>query len=262
MTTRAVYPLVLLISASSGWAWGPEGHSLVARIAETQLTPAARARIAAILAPGQTIISIASWADDVRRSRPETATWHYIDIPIHQKHLDLARDCPQGNCVLAKIAEMRQKLMNAATPMDQQREALMYLVHFIGDMHQPLHCSDNDDKGGNAVKVALHERPTNLHSVWDSGLLGRLPPADQLFPNLSEESLRRRKKYAKGTVTKWAEESHRSAQKVIYGKLPKVNTEEPMALTAQYERTADVLIREQLEKAGVRLAAVLNDTLR
>lgn len=262
MTTRVVYPLVLLIGASSCWAWGPEGHSLVARIAETQLTPAARARIAAILAPGQTIISIASWADEVRRSRPDTATWHYVDIPIQQKHLDLSRDCPEGNCVLAKIAEMRKKLMNPATPIEQQREALMYLVHFVGDMHQPLHCSDNDDKGGNSVKVALYERQTNLHSAWDSGLLGRLPPADQLFPELSEESRRRRKKYAKGTVTKWAEESHRSAQKVIYGKLPKVNAGGAMALTAQYERTADVVIREQLEKAGVRLAAVLNDTLR
>lgn len=97
----------LFVSSVTALAWGPEGHSLIARIADAQLTPAARARVAAILAPGQTMASIASWADEVRRSRPDSAPWHYVDIPIDQPHLDMARDCPKGDCIIAKIADVR-----------------------------------------------------------------------------------------------------------------------------------------------------------
>jgi hypothetical protein len=259
---RPATVVALFASSVTAVAWGPEGHSLVARIADEQLTPAAHARVAAILAPGQTMASIASWADDVRRSRRETAPWHYIDIPIDQPHLDMVRDCPKNDCVIAKIADLRKTLLNPATPAGEQREALMFLVHFIGDMHQPLHCADNKDQGGNGVHVVFHERQTNLHSAWDSGLLSRLAPADELFPVLSAESLRRKKKWSKGTVEQWAEQSHRAAQKVVYGRLPKVAPGTPAVLDAQYEKIAGPLIREQLEKAGVRLAAVLNETLR
>ncbi|MBZ5622652.1 MAG: S1/P1 nuclease [Acidobacteriia bacterium] len=210
-------------------AWGPEGHSLVARIADAQLTPATRARVTAILAPGQTMASIASWADEARRTRADTAPWHFIDIPISQSHLDMARDCPKNACIIAEIADLRKTLEDPATPADRQREALMFLVHFIGDMHEPLHCSDNNDRGGNSVRVVFFQRQTNLHSVWDSGLLGRLAPADQLFPVWSRESARRAKKWSKGTVEQWAEQSHKAAQKVVYGRLPKAPAGTAMA---------------------------------
>jgi hypothetical protein len=219
-------------------------------------------RVAAILAPGETLSSVASWADEVRRSRSETAPWHYVDIPIDQPHLDMARDCPKNDCVVAKIADLRKTLLNPATPAGEQREALMFLVHFIGDMHQPLHCADNQDRGGNGVRVVFHERQTSLHSVWDSGLLSRLAPADELFPALSKESMRRKKKWRKGTVEQWAEQSHQAAQKVVYGRLPKVAAGTPVPLDDEYEKIADPLIREQIEKAGARLAEVLNKTLR
>jgi hypothetical protein len=259
---RSVAVVALFASGVTALAWGPEGHSLVARIADAQLTPAARARVAAILAPGQTMASIASWADEVRRSRPDTAPWHYIDIPIDQPRLNMARDCPKGDCVIAKIADLRKTLLNPATPAAEQREALMFLVHFIGDMHQPLHCSNDGDRGGNGVRVVFHDRQMNLHSVWDSGLLSRLAPADELFPALSEESMRQRKKWRKGTVEQWAEQSHQAAQKVVYGLLPKVPAGTPIPLDAEYEKIAGPLVREQIEKAGARLAAVLNKTLR
>src|SRR5579871_4204264 len=104
--------VALFLSCATALAWGPEGHSLVARIAEAQLTPAARARVTSILAPGQTMASIASWADEVRRSRPDTANWHFVDIPISQAHLDMARDCPKDDCVVGKIADLRKTLLN------------------------------------------------------------------------------------------------------------------------------------------------------
>ena len=206
--------------------------------------------------------SIASWADEIRRSRPETAGWHFVDIPIDQPHLDMARDCAKGDCVIAEIAALRKKLLDPATPADQQRESLMFLIHFVGDMHQPLHCSDNNDKGGNTVQVVFFERQTNLHSLWDSGMLSRLAPADQLFPKLSEESSRRRKKFAKGTVEQWAEQSHHEAQKVAYGRLPKVAAGAPVPVGTPYEKMADPVILQQLEKGGARLASILNELFR
>ena len=84
-------------------AWGPEGHNLVARIAEAQLTPAAHARVMEILGPNVTMASVSSWPDQVRRQRQETSHWHYVDIPINQPRLDFARDCAKDDCVVAQI---------------------------------------------------------------------------------------------------------------------------------------------------------------
>jgi hypothetical protein len=243
-------------------AWGPEGHALIALIAEAQLTPAVHARVAEILGPGVTMASVASWADQIRRARPETGTWHYIDIPIDKPRLDMARDCPHGDCVIAKIEDFRKVLADPSTPAPARREALLFLIHFVGDMHQPLHCANNNDKGGNDVHVQFLGQPSNLHSVWDSGLLGRMGTEEQLFPALSQESARREKKFAKGTVEDWAEQSHNAAVKIVYGKLPQAAPGQPVVLDAAYEQAADPLIRLQIEKAGARLARVLNEALK
>src|SRR5271165_2758994 len=107
---RKMTILAALGSAIPALAWGPEGHNLVARIAEAQLTATARARIIEILGPGVSLASISNWADQVRPNRPETAPWHYVDIPIDKPHLDLARDCPGGNCILTRIGEFRAQV--------------------------------------------------------------------------------------------------------------------------------------------------------
>jgi nuclease S1 len=259
-------PILFLSLAAIGlpaFAWGPEGHSLVARIAEAQLTPAVRARVLEILGPGKTMPSVASWADEVRRARAETGPWHYVDIPNDKKHLDMERDCAKGDCVISALSRLRQTLRDPASTPDQRREALMFIIHFVGDMHQPLHSSDNKDRGGNSVQLTFHDRKTNLHSLWDSGLLGRLEPEDQLFPALSAESAKRRKKFGHGTVTAWAEESHKEGVKTVYGKLPKpVNATTPIDIPPAYETAADPLLRLQLERAGARLAYVLNTDLK
>lgn len=243
-------------------AWGPEGHALVARIAESQLTPAARAKIAVILGPDVTLVSISSWADQIRRTRPNSGPWHYIDIPIDKSHADMARDCSNNDCVVAQI-ELDKKLVgDPATPALQRKEALMFLVHFIGDMHQPLHSSDNKDKGGNDVKVTFHDQPANLHTIWDTRLLAGMGKEEDLFPVLLKEAEKHKKKWSRGTPADWAEESHKLAQKIVYGKLPRVAAAAPEPLNSDYEKAADPLIRKQIEKAGDRLARTLNETLK
>jgi hypothetical protein len=255
--------IAILCGSLPAFGWGPEGHSLVARLAAAHLTPAAAARVAEILGPNDTLASISSWPDQIRRERAATGPWHYVDIPIDQPHLDMARDCPKGECVLAKIEDFKKVVVDPAATAVQRREALMFLVHFVGDMHQPLHCSDNKDKGGNDVKLDFFGKNSNLHSAWDSGLIGRMGKEDELFTRFSSDLTRKRaNKWGKGTVEEWAEQSHKIAQKVVYGKLPKAAAGGPVKLDAAYERVADPVIKSQIEKAGARLAALLNVTLR
>jgi hypothetical protein len=252
----------ILCGSLPAFGWGGEGHSLIARIAWVQLTPAVKARVSEILGPNVTIQSIASWADTVRNQRRETGPWHYIDIPIDKPHLDMARDCPKGDCVISKIEDFQKVLKDPATAPVQRREALMFLVHFVGDMHQPLHCSDNNDQGGNKVQVKFGDRPGNLHSLWDSGLLGKMPKEDVLFAEYSADSAKHAKSWSKGTVEDWAEQNHKVAQKVTYGKLPKVPAGAPEPIDATYEKKADPVVKIQIEKAGARLARVLNEALQ
>ena len=255
--------IAVLCGSLPAFAWGPEGHSLVARLAAAHLTPAAAARVAQILGPGSTLESVASWADQVRRERAATATWHYVDIPIVKPRLDMARDCPKGGCVIAKIEDFEKVVVDPAVTDVQRREALMFLVHFVGDMHQPLHSSNNEDKGGNDVKLDFFGRNSNLHSVWDSGLLGRIGQEDELFARFSSDlTPKMARKWGKGSVEEWAGQSHKAAQKVVYGKLPKAPAGATVKVDAAYERLADPVIKDQIEKAGARLAMVLNTTLR
>jgi hypothetical protein len=260
---RGLAVTVAICTTLPAFGWGPEGHSLVARLAAAHLTPQATARVAEVLGQGNTMQSIASWADQVRRDRAPTGPWHYVDIPIDKPHFDMARDCPKGDCVIAKIEEFQRTVVDpAATPV-QRREALLFLIHFVGDMHQPLHCSDNKDKGGNDVKLDFFGRPSNLHSMWDSGLLGRIGQEDALFAKLSKDLTNRRaRKWGKGSVSSWADQSHKVAQAVVYGKLPKPPAGSDIKVDASYEQLADPVIQQQIEKAGARLAMVLNTTLR
>ncbi|HXS98530.1 MAG TPA: S1/P1 nuclease [Candidatus Limnocylindrales bacterium] len=255
--------LFLLIGSTCAFGWGNEGHALVARIAWAEMTPEAKAQVEAILGPGVSMESIASWADDVRRARPESGSWHFVDIPIDKPHMDMARDCKDGACIVAAIARFRAVLSDPNADAVKRKEALMFLVHFVGDMHQPLHCSNHDDKGGNGVRVVLYDKPGNLHSAWDSGFLAKMGPADQLYPGMLKEAEKHRKKWSKGNVEKWAEESHKLAVKITYGKLPAAGAADaPRTLGAIYEQQADPVIREQIEKAGDRLAKFLDDTLQ
>ena len=257
---RRVTLLLLPFCSIPGFAWGPEGHRLVARIAGQMLTPAAAARVSATLAPGETITALSSWADEVRNIRKETEPWHFIDIPIDSAGLDMQRDCPPAGCVIREIAGFRKQWRDESLSPAARREALLFLVHFVGDMHQPLHCANNHDRGGNEVTVAFEGTRVNLHHLWDSVLLDRMPPEDQLFAALRRAiTPAERAAWSGGSVESWAQESFEAARQVVYGGLPKVERGETLQLGEDYQRMAEPVIRQQLEKAAVRLSAILNE---
>jgi len=250
----------LLLTASSALAWGPEGHRDVAAIAEKNLKPETLAAIKAMFGPYDTLAAISVWADDIREERPDTGPWHYIDIPLSASGLDMNRDCREGNCVVGKIHEFKAVLKNKSADPALRRDALKFLVHFVGDLHQPLHCEDNGDQGGNKVQVIFFGQPMNLHAVWDSGILHlekfyglklaaelnrRITPAEKAV-------------WARGTVEDWAMEGHALAVQVAYGKLPHGSTPN---LGDEYFNAALPVVELQIEKAGIRLAGILNQVL-
>src|SRR5690242_1685437 len=125
---RGLALLALMACSMPGFAWGPEGHRLVAGLAQEMLTPEAAKRVQATLAPGEAIAAMASWADEVRNARKDTQSWHFIDIPIDSAGLNMQRDCPAEGCVLSKIMEFRKQWRDPAVAPEQRREALLFLV--------------------------------------------------------------------------------------------------------------------------------------
>jgi hypothetical protein len=268
--TLAVGALVALTPASHALAWGAEGHAVVADIAEAHLTDAARLQVRALLeAEGKTNLDqVSSWADMVRLQRRETGPWHYVDIPLAADGYDPARDCAGGQCVVAKIDDFTAVLAASKAISTERVEALKWVVHFVGDVHQPLHAEDDGDKGGNAVPVVGFGKRANLHSIWDTALIeaddrDETDLAKKLDARITPQMI---KQWSGSTPAAWAVESHRIAQTVGYGMLettPVAGVKpEPEVIDAAYREAATKAIELRLEQAGIRLAAALNQALR
>ena len=157
------------------WSWGRAAHELVARVAEERLTPAAHEQVRVLL-HGAALAAVADWADVIRDQRPETKRWHFVDIPRQHRRYDAQHDCRlkrTGDCAIAAIARMQRVLADRHAAAEARTEALKFLVHLVADLHQPMHCIDDHDGGGNDVRVRFFGKPTNLHAVWDRELVNR-----------------------------------------------------------------------------------------
>lgn len=281
MMTRVTFLLLLvsvpLLLPGRASAWGSLGHQVVADLAQDMLTPAARAQAAALLGPpsgggsGGAAFSLASvsvWADDIKSLRPETRPWHYVTLQLAEPGFKARRafgnpaDSP--NVVTAYEAQMAV-LRNAQADRYAREEALKWVVHLVGDLHQPLHVGEDRDKGGNLAKVKVGRRTRNLHEVWDYVLLERLNlPGDTLRARLGRAlaadtaSLAR---IARGGVVDWVDEAHAKTRDcyLLHGKPLKKGIAQSLDRT--YLRPATLVALEQLKVAGVRLAQSLNQAL-
>lgn len=175
MTRPTLLLLLLCAIAPPALGWGRDGHRIAAGLAERQLTPAARREVARLLAgePEPTLPGVANWADEVRKSDPgdRGARWHYVNFRGGDCRYAPPRDCPDGDCVIAAIERATRTLADRSRPDAERRDALKLLVHFITDVHQPLHSSPRADKGGNDYQVSIAGRGSNLHAVWDRELV-------------------------------------------------------------------------------------------
>ncbi len=258
-------------------AWGGQGHRLVGLIAAGRLAPVAAKNVAWLL-DGQTLADVASWADSITADQVQTSYWHYLNIPPDASGYDRDRDCPRQpgvaagsrgdrwrDCVVDRIAFWEERLGDAKLDRADRATALKFVVHFIGDLHQPFHAL-GVGRGGNDVKVRVFGQancsndankpvPCNLHSVWDSRLIARRSLDDASYV----KELRRlidSKRFGSqpaGTPAQWAEQSFRLAKEALVK--PDTNIDE-----GSYRRHITV-IDERLALGGVRLAAVLNRVL-
>jgi hypothetical protein len=263
--TRAIALLTALAvvstSTSTAFAWGPQGHRVIAKVAEERLTPAAKAAIKELLLPGDTLPDVANWADkEGHDAVPDSANWHYINVPVGDKKFDpklIRRD----DNVVVQIKHFRKVLADKSKPKQDRQRALLFLVHFVSDIHQPLHVGDNNDRGGNLTQVQFFNEGTNLHRLWDSDLIHKLGGNDRAWTNRIEKQITPEtiKEWSRGTVDDWADESLQIA-KLAYRQAPA--DKQPFAsgviLGEPYLKRAEPLLKEQMARAAVRVANELN----
>jgi hypothetical protein len=248
---------LLLLPNPHAWAWGNEGHRIIADIAWDHLTPATRENLQQFL-EGDDLASISTWADDIRPDRPETGPWHYVNIPPGSGGYD-PKDCPNDNCVVTQINKFAQILGDPSQPFVARGEALKFLVHFVGDLSQPLHATA-DARGGNDVPVTAFgaaqcgNRPCNLHSVWDNELIAHTGLGEQRYVKQLEKMIKADHVQAGADdPVAWANDSLQLAKQAWVQ--PQSDIDE-----AYYQRERPV-VDQQLALAGLRLARLLNKEL-
>jgi hypothetical protein len=288
---------LLGLTASPAWPWGQQGHRVVAKVAAKNLSPAARQKLAAILQTGDAgleaaMAAAATWPDEINKAATQTGDWHFVDVPISLP-FSLIGLCSNHDCVVDQIVQMVTRLQmnmqgfklkapaSPARPVSSEEAA--FLIHFVGDIHQPLHAANNGDRGGNCVNLTTPishpapERPTTeLHAVWDVDVvlaafqdLGA--PNDE--DNAATKLFQRYKSAAPGdwekaTVQDWARESNDLAKKDIYQKLGIPNRTAtagqcavgitPVTIDQPYLSGAAPDAEQQLMRAGIRLSDMLN----
>lgn len=269
--TIALIGLCLVVSGASH-AWGGYGHRVTGYIAESLLTPAARNQTAALL-QNATLADAAVYMDLQRKQLderwPESDRWHYDNRPVCEGQA--TNYCKQENCATAQIERFRRILADSNAAGEDRALALRLLVHMLADIHQPVHMADNGDRGANDVYIRLHpqDEPLRLHEALDSEFLRPLTgkqSARRYANALTTQYRNRFKDWRRGDVARWADESHQLAAKEVYGRLPgfacNLRTREVIELPAEFSERARDYLPQQLAKAGVRIAAVLNRTLR
>ncbi|MCY7353769.1 MAG: S1/P1 nuclease [Lysobacter sp.] len=267
----------LLLVAPLAHAWSALGHRLVGELASRHLTPAADAEVRLLLAgePDPTLAGVAVWADTLRDSDPArfkaTSTWHYVNTPPGQCDYLPERDCPGGNCVVGAIERQRAVLADRRQSIAARRDALKFLVHFVGDVHQPMHANNHADKGGNDYQISLRTaiQPeayarsryvdgvmgTNLHAIWDFYVLAErgltLPQYAQRldalpWPPMPDGPL--------SPPVAWAGESCRLiGARGLYPDSHKMDRSYPDAMRP--------LAEQRVRQAAYRLSVLLNETL-
>lgn len=237
--------LVVLAAGTTGLALagGEEGHQAIAAIATGSLIEPAKRQVTALLAndaTGRDLISVAIWPDRVRLQRPETAHWHFVKIPISANGYLVGQDCKSGDCVVEQSGVMYTRVADKRLATPVRAEALKFLLHIVGDIHQPLHSADNIDRGGNAVTVRLENTTANLHKVWDTLIIRSI---DTDRESLAREIITTQ---IKGTdfqtwsrnlePAPWASEAFAIAKTKIFGPLGGVagTPDAPIILPATY----------------------------
>jgi hypothetical protein len=268
----------LLTSTRTGLAWGEAGHATVAEIAGHYLSKKAKANVRRLLGPGaHEMAAVASWADEIRdNGRPETYNWHVVEIPPDAAGYDRVRDCRNDDCIVEKIKEFVRVIGDRGAARTERVEALKFLIHFVGDLHMPLHAYAplNHPKG---TWVRIGGLTDKLHLWWDWGWwdlafeeeFGTEPiqVAKTLVAQITADE---RQAWMAGTPEDWANESFKLASDFVtaHGLLAAVREDNhsgdaPIVLPRSVlDSEMKPVVVQRLKMAGVRLAWLLNEAFK
>jgi nuclease S1 len=261
---------LLVFTSTLLFAWGFKGHQVIGDIARNHLNTTARQNLQALLG-NDDLASISTWADEVRGQRPESYGWHFVDIP-RDATFSQERDCYQPdekrptskedhhNCVVDRITMFRDVLADTKASQQDRIEALKWVVHFVGDIHQPMHAIA-DARGGNDIHISefgstqCGQYQCNLHAEWDSGLIEHTGRSEQEYVAYLEKMIAGQNLQARagGTPADWANESLSLAKRAWI-------RDGGEADEAYYQRNIGI-VDERLALAGLRLASLLNEAL-
>lgn len=271
--TRLYFPrwcfgfLLVLLAQNGALAWGEFGHRRIAALAETLLTETARSEVTRLLGAGDDLVSVATWADEIRGGRPETKPWHYITLQVRGPQIEIGRaDSPN---VVTELN--RQILVLGARGDDKARaEALRWVVHLMADLHQPLHCGEDHDRGGNETQVRIGRRKVGFHQAWDYTLVEKTGlDENAIMERLMDSVTARERLHAgylrglgSGDASAYAKESHAFAvQAYARQGRPILGRGRAVELSAEEVAWSQKVILDQWLKAGVRLAGAINRSL-
>lgn len=272
--------LFLTLAPSPALAWWEYGHESVATVAMHEVKPQTRLEILRLLrhsalletptCPARTIEQASVWADCIKTLKDRFSyaySWHYMDADVC-KPFDPTPSCKDGNCVTAQIERNARLLKDRKLPLRERVMALAFLVHFVGDLHQPFHVGDRGDQGGNGFKVDYGAiKNSNIHTIWDGYLADRgisQPPAGPRAI-LAAVPAAERVAISQGKVEDWARESWQIAHDDGYGALLRdacdpIPARRPVMDEATVERLVPV-VRRQIASGGIRLARLLDEAL-
>ncbi|TDR40416.1 S1/P1 nuclease [Tahibacter aquaticus] len=252
-----LFAVAALAASAPLLAWGPIGHRTVAGLAQEHLSPAVQKQVRQLLEPDNesTLVDVATWADDLRDTDParyrSTGKMHYVNFASGQCSYVPQRDCRKGECVVAAIERYEKILGDRSRPRAERADALRFVVHFIADVHQPLHASFKRDKGGNTVQLRYGRENWNLHGVWDSLLL---KSAGLRWPDYVRRLAPGVKPADRTGPAQWAEESCRVVRDE--GVYPEGNSIDEAYLARELP-----VAERRMQLAAARLDAVLERVL-
>jgi len=242
-----------IINANNIPDWGSTGHRIIGVIAEKHLTKKVKKQIDKLL-QGQSLAFVSTYGDDIKSDSKYNKfyTWHYVNFPFNSKYEDSDKN-PKGD-IVSGINKCITMLKDKNTSQEDQVFYLKFLVHLIGDLHQPLHVGRGEDKGGNDIQVRWHNKGTNLHRVWDSNMIESWNMSyTELANNTRDLSKQQIQSIQKGTVLDWTYESQKLAIQVYKS----AAIGEKLGYKYSYNHFGTV--QSQLQKSGIRLAKILND---
>ena len=254
-TLLSLFAFILSVALLS---WGVTGHRAIGKIAADHLSAQAKAAVHDLIGD-TTLADVSTWPDEVR-SQPayrHTASWHFINLPLGLSRADFdskVKGMTVDN-VYSALQQQEQILGANTSTREEKAEALKYIVHFVGDLHQPMHVSREEDKGGNTIQLNYDGMGTNLHALWDSKLIDHQGLTyEQMASAYDHPTPEQVRQWQSDPLLQWVWESYQASSSLY----AEVDAMKSRAIDDQYYQQHIGIIQDRIEKAGIRLAGVLN----